>query len=90
MKHFKNKLHEFLHKATKEEQNTLAEKCQTSVKYLQQLGNEERFPSADIGGKIELAAKDLTRRSKGRLPLLRRGDIVPACGVCPFFKRCTR
>lgn len=87
-KYFRNTLHEWMQKATTEEQEDLALRSSTTVGYLHKLATESRYASADIGGRIEKAAKEITRKSKGRLPVLRRGDFVPACAQCPFYKKC--
>lgn len=76
--------------ATTAEQEMLAKAAGISREYLYQLSTSKRKASAGMAGRIETAAKDLRRKSKGRLPALTRADLAGACAACPYAKRCLR
>lgn len=74
--------------ATTYEQAQLAKKARTSRQVLYQLSNQVRTASPELAGRIEAAAKELRKKSKGRLPVLTRADISPVCGGCPYAQKC--
>lgn len=74
--------------ATVDEQSTLAKRAGTSRGYLYQLAGGHRQASADLGAVIERETRVMHRASKGRLPIVYRTDIVPACRACEFAQRC--
>lgn len=74
--------------ATVDEQDTLASRANTSRGYLYQLAGGHRQASADLGAAIERETKVMARASKGRLPIVYRTDIVPACRACEFAQKC--
>lgn len=80
----------WMKKATTTEQEQLAVASGTSREYLYQLSASKRKASAAMAGRIETAAKTLSRKSKGRLPVLTRMGLAEACSHCPYAKRCLR
>ena len=78
----------WLASATTYEMDTLAKAAGTSRAYLYQLGYGTRRASADLASRLEKAAAVMHRKSKGRLPLLPRGEVCAACAECPFYKPC--
>lgn len=74
--------------ATTKEQKELAERCGTSRQYLYQLAGGFRQASAELGAAIERETKAMHLTSKGRLPIVYRTDLVPACRACEFAQRC--
>lgn len=87
-KRYVHPLKQWMRLATTYEQVQLARKARTSREYLYQLGNDVREPSPEIAGRIEAAAKELRKSSKGRLPALTRADLSPVCGGCPYALKC--
>jgi len=79
---------EWMIAATADEQAKLAETAGTSREYLYQLANNARTASADLAGRIEDAAEELRKKSKGRLPRVTRADLCPACNSCPHARKC--
>lgn len=74
--------------ATVDEQSALAKRAGTSRGYLYQLAGGHRQASADLGAAIERETRVMHRASKGRLPIVYRTDIVPACRACEFAQKC--
>lgn len=74
--------------ATTKEQQELAERCGTSRQYLYQLAGGFRQASAELGAAIERETRAMHRASKGRLPIVYRTDLVPACRACEYAQRC--
>lgn len=74
--------------ATTDEQNLLAERVGTTRGHLYQLSGGHRQASAAMGGAIERETKTMAKTSKGRLPVVVRTDIVPACRACEYAQRC--
>jgi RNase P subunit RPR2 len=74
--------------ATTQEQKTLAEKANTSHNYLYQLASGVREVSVDLAARLEVAAAELQRVSKGRLPSLTRFDMCDECAQCPYVLKC--
>lgn len=72
--------------ATTVEQFELAKLADTSRVYLYHLANGKRQASATMAARIELASVVMRRKSKNRLPLLKRTNLCVACGKCPFAK----
>lgn len=82
------KLKEWLKLASRQEQEDLVLHAGTSRDYLYQISTGKRQASADTAARIEIAAKNIGKSSKGRLPVLTRKDICPACADCPYKKKC--
>lgn len=80
---------DWMEAATTHEQIMLAAAAETSRAYLYRLASGARTASAELAGRLEEAAADLRAVSKGRLPVLTRGDLCPACAGCPYFQKCT-
>lgn len=74
--------------ATVEEQEMLAQSAGTSRGYLYQLAGGHRQASAELGAAIEAKTKAMAKASKGRLPVIYRTDIVPACRACIYAQKC--
>lgn len=83
-----NTLKLWMRAATPDEQALLAERAGTSRQYLYQLSGEFRVCSADLGSALERETKAMARASKGRLPIVYRTDLVPACRACEYAQRC--
>lgn len=82
----KNKMKEWLMKATKAEALSLAEKAGTSIGVLRQIAGGYRTDGVasttpETAKAIEKAAAKLPN-----LPELKRGDLCVACGKCEFYK----
>jgi DNA-binding transcriptional regulator YdaS (Cro superfamily) len=80
------KLKAWMQAASTAQQDQLAKLAKTSRKTLYHLASGERNASAAKAIAIERAAG----RVKGAvsLPLLRRGDLSPACAKCDYAQRC--
>ena len=74
--------------ATVDEQVLLAERTGTTRPMLYQYAGGHRQASAERGGAIERETRIMAKASKGRLPIVYRTDIVPACRACEFAQRC--
>lgn len=74
--------------ATPAEQELLAERAGTSRQYLYQLSSGFRVCSADLGSSLERETKAMAKASKGRLPIVYRTDLVPACAACEYAQKC--
>lgn len=69
------------------EQAMLADIAQTSRRYLYKLAAGHKVASAELAGRIEMAAAKL-REANPALPRLLRTDLCPACAGCPFVRQC--
>jgi len=81
----------WMRKARKAEIRELAKLSRSSAGYLNQIANGWRNPSPELGGRLARAAESIrlaTEESKIRLPVMTRGDLVPTCNECPFYKKC--
>lgn len=80
--------------ATTAEQLELAASAKTTRSVLYQLTYVEekggRKASAELAARIETAAAPITKRAKGRLPALTRGDLNATCGQCPYLHKCLK
>lgn len=65
----------------------LARKAKTSLAYLRQIASGHRIASADIAGRIEDATT--AKAQTCSLPVIRRGELAPACRECPYYKAIT-
>jgi hypothetical protein len=74
--------------ATPDEQALLAQKAGTSRAHLYQLAGGHRQASAVMAGKIEGAAAEMHKHSKGRLPKVYRTDLCEACRACQYAAKC--
>lgn len=74
--------------ATTDEQEVLAERIKSSRQYLYHLSSGNRTASAELGALIERETKAMSKTSNGRLPIVYRTDLVPACRACEFAKKC--
>lgn len=83
-----NSLKLWMRAATAEEQELLAERCNTSRQYLYQLSGGFRVSSAELGSAIERETRAMAKVSKGRLPVIYRTDLVPACRACEYAQKC--
>ena len=78
----------WMHAATPDEQDVLAERAGTSRGYLYSLAGGHRTASADLGSAIERETRGMHKQSKGRLPRVYRTDLVPACRACEYALKC--
>lgn len=85
-----NKMREWMAAATTAEQTALADAAGTSRMYLYHLSVGFRTASAELAGRIEKASKAVRKQSKGRLPVVTRTDLSPACAGCPYAAKCKR
>lgn len=76
---------DWIYKAAVSEQIELAARCGTSRSYLYHIG-VHRFPSPELAAKIEAASKDMHIETAGRLPIIYRTDLTPACRNCEFAR----
>lgn len=74
--------------ATPDEQALLAERAGTTKGHLYQLAGGHRQASAELAGRIEAAAAQMHKASKGRLPLVVRTDLCAACRSCQYAAKC--
>ncbi len=81
-------LHVWMRAATVDEQILLAERTGTTRQMLYQYSGGHRQASAERGGAIERETRIMAKASKGRLPIVYRTDIVPACRQCEFAQKC--
>lgn len=79
---------DWMRSATTTEQKELAEMLKSSVPYLHQIANGTRAPSARFAVSMDECTKEMSRRSKGRLPHIQTGDVCSACLGCPYFQKC--
>jgi hypothetical protein len=73
--------------ATTHEQELLADKAGTTKAHLYQLSGGYRQTSAALAGRIEAAAAEMHKASKGRLPRIVRTDLCDACRACPYASK---
>ena len=78
----------WLRAATPDERKLLAQKSGTTVGMLNQYAGGHRECSAARAGEIEAASRAMHKASKGRLHVLLRTDLVPACRACPYAIKC--
>ena len=81
-------LHVWMRAATVDEQILLAERTGTTRQMLYQYSGGHRQASAERGSAIERETRVMAKASKGRLPVVYRTDIVPACRACEFAQKC--
>lgn len=74
--------------ASTEQQFDLARRAQTSRSYLYHLAGEFRDASAELAQRIERAALDMHKESRGKLPRIYRTDLNAACRGCDFALKC--
>jgi hypothetical protein len=86
-------LKKWLRLATKPERERVAAAASTSVAYLEHLAADEaaayrRQPKVSLAAAIERETEALAKESKGRLPVVRRTELVGACSTCPYARKC--
>lgn len=74
--------------ATSAEQEQLAAAVGTSKGMLYHYSSGERTASAERAAQIEEATAAMAKASKGRLPVVLRTDLAPACRACQYARRC--
>lgn len=72
-----------------EEQQRLAALANTSRAHLRHLAAGRRVCGPDLALAIETASRELCAASGGRLPVLERTALCPACGRCEYAARCS-
>jgi DNA-binding transcriptional regulator YdaS (Cro superfamily) len=83
-----NAINTWMRQATVAEQVHLANLVGTTRGNLYQYASGNRTPSSERAIKIEAATQELARMTKGRLPVLYRTDMSPACASCHFAQKC--
>lgn len=73
--------------ATSKQVKRLSELSGVTRSYLYQIARGKRKASSDVAGRIETAARTLSRYevTPGQLP---RYEIAEACRNCPYAQRC--
>jgi DNA-binding transcriptional regulator YdaS (Cro superfamily) len=74
--------------ATPDEQEALAARVGSSRQMLYFYSNGNRVASAERAGQIEEATTAMAKASKGRLPVVLRTDLAPACRGCKYAQKC--
>lgn len=87
-----NQLRIWMHTASVEEREALAELADTTVGTLNQIAGGYRTGGtaavrAGLARKLERAAIVLNKRNKA-LPMLLRTDLSPECRECEFAQKC--
>lgn len=83
-----NMLRQWMRAATEDERLLLALEAGTSRGYLDQLAGGHRTPTPELAAAIERQALEMYEQTRGRLPLIYRTDLVPACASCEFARKC--
>jgi hypothetical protein len=83
-----NQMKAWLQLATPGERSALADALGTSVEYLGHYGTGYRRPSAESGIALEHETRHLHESTGGRLPIVYRTALVPACRGCEFAIAC--
>lgn len=71
--------------ATTAQQLELARRIDSSRGHLYHLSNGHRTASADFGGAVERETRAMADQG---LPIVTRGELVPACAACSYYKTC--
>lgn len=88
-----NAIKQWMRLATTAEQEELAKLAGTKRSYLYHLAGEKatnyaREPLPKLAAAIESASAVMHKKTKGRLPLIYRTDLVTACRECAFAQKC--
>lgn len=83
-------LRKFLTAATEEERDRLAAAAGTSTSYLYTIAGGHRHAKIETVAAIERASTTMSKRSRGRLPIVPRSDLASTCAECPHFKACRK
>lgn len=75
--------------ANKTEQEQLADLAGTSRPHLYHLSAGRRTCGPELARELETASKQLALLTRGRLPVLKRTDLCPACGRCEYAAKCS-
>lgn len=78
----------WMENATTAEQKEMAGMVGSSRGYLYHIAGGFRQASAELAAKIEEASKEMSKRTKGRLPIMYRTDLATACSQCQFARKC--
>lgn len=86
-------LMQWLRLAHKDERERLARAASTSTQYLYHLAAGEdasykRQPKVSLAAAIERETEAMAAETKGRLPVVRRTELVGACATCPYARKC--
>lgn len=84
-----NALARFMAAASTAQQESLAERADTSRSYLYALAAGKRSASAELAASIERASRTVRRGAPG-LPIVPREEVCPACASCEFLRRARR
>lgn len=88
-----NAMRAWMQAATPTERDALAKAVGTSAKMLYHYAAGPRStgfraPSPERGADIERVTREMFTASGGRLPIVYRTDLVPACRACEFARKC--
>lgn len=83
-----NPIKTWMSQASVAEQVHLANLVGTTRGNLYQYASGNRTPSSERAIKIEAATQEMAKLTKGRLPVLYRTDMSPACASCHFAQKC--
>lgn len=74
--------------ATVDEQDRMAHIAQTTRGMLYQYASGNRKASSEKAAAVEAATVQMSKTSKGRLPVVYRTDLSTACAQCHFARKC--
>ncbi len=86
-------LRQWMAAATTEEQTRLAHAAGTTRAYLYHLAappgtSYHREPDPILAAKLEAESLAMHAETRGRLPRVYRTDLVRACALCSFARKC--
>jgi hypothetical protein len=76
-------LKSWVYAATREEQEDFAARGGTTRSYLYHIGTH-RVASPELAARMEKVSREMHESTRGRLPLIYRTDLSPACRGCDF------
>lgn len=83
-----NAIKEWIAAANKGEQEQLASLAGTSRAHLYHLSAGRRSCGPELARELELASHKLAVVTRGRLPVILRTALCPACGRCELARQC--
>lgn len=83
-----NMMRAWLHRATEDERIYLALETGTTRGNLNQYAYGRRNPGPVMAAAIERVTKQMHDETAGRLPVVYRTDLAPACARCDFARDC--
>lgn len=83
-----NAIKEWIAAANKTEQESLASLAGTSRAHLYHLSAGRRSCGPELARELEIASVKLAVATQGRLPVVLRTALCPACGRCELAAKC--